>query len=58
MSMVAEGVPTTRSAYHRARLLGIDTPVLDQVYAVLYEERPPAKALRELFLRDPKPEGD
>ena len=57
MSMVAEGVPTTRSAYDRARTLGIDTPVLDQVYAVLYEKRPPAEALRGLFLREPKPEG-
>ena len=56
MSMVAEGVPTTRSAYRRARTLGVETPVLDQVYAVLYEKRPPAEALRGLFLREPKPE--
>ena len=56
MSMVAEGVPTTRSAYRRARTLGVETPVLDQVYAVLYERRPPAEALRGLFLREPKPE--
>ena len=57
MSMVAEGVPTTRSVHSRARALGIETPVLDQVHAILYEGRPPAEALRGLFLREPKPEG-
>ena len=57
MSMVAEGVPTTRSAHACASSLSIETPVLDQVYAVLYEKRPPAEALRGLFLREPKPES-
>lgn len=58
MSMVAEGVPTTRSVHACAHALGIETPVLDQVHAVLYEKRPPAEALRGLFLREPKPEGE
>ena len=58
MSMVAEGVPTTRSAHARARELGIKTPVLDQVYAMLYEKRSPAEALRGLFLREPRPESE
>ena len=58
MSMVAEGVPTARSAYRRARAFGVETPVLDQVHAILYEKRPPAEALRGLFLREPKPEGE
>ena len=58
MRMVAEGVPTTRSVFARAREYGLETPVLDQVYAVLYEGRAPAEALRGLFLRDPRPECD
>ncbi len=58
MSMVAEGVPTTRSAFACARGNGTPTPVIDQVYAVLYEDLPPAEALRSLFLRDPRPESD
>lgn len=58
MRMVAEGVPTTRSAREQARRLGVATPVLDQVAAVLDGERPPAAALRELLLRDPRPERD
>ncbi len=58
MSMVAEGIPTTRSAHARARELGIETPVLDQMYAMLYEKRSPAEALRGLFLREPRPESE
>ena len=58
MSMVAEGVPTTRSAFALARELGMPTPVTDQVHAVLYEDLSPSEALRCLFLRDPRPESD
>jgi glycerol-3-phosphate dehydrogenase (NAD(P)+) len=56
MRMVAEGVPTTRGAYEWARKLGIDTPIIDQVYAVLYERKPPGQAMQELLGRDQKPE--
>ena len=58
MSMVAEGVPTTRSAYERARTLGVETPVIDEVHAILYEGRAPGEALRNLFGREPRPETD
>ncbi len=58
MRMVAEGVPTTRSAFAVARGHDLETPVTDQVHAVLYEGRAPAEALRGLFLRDPRPESD
>lgn len=58
MRMVAEGVPTTRSGFAGARAHGLETPVIDQVYAVLYGGRAPAEALRGLFLRDPRPESD
>ena len=36
MKMVAEGVPTTRSAWECARKVGIVTPVIDQMHAILY----------------------
>ena len=58
MSMVAEGVPTTRSAFACARKYGTPSPVIDQVYALLYEDASPAEALQTLFLRDPRPEND
>ncbi|MFN2475089.1 MAG: NAD(P)H-dependent glycerol-3-phosphate dehydrogenase [Chthoniobacterales bacterium] len=56
MRMVAEGVPTTKSAYECARRLDVETPIIDQVYAVLYEGKPPAQALQELLGRDQKAE--
>ena len=58
MRMVAEGVPTARSAWECARKCGVESPITDQVYALLYEGRPPAAALRELLERDPRPERD
>ena len=58
MSMVAEGVPTTRSAYACARKHGLETPVLDEVHGILYKGRAPAQALRSLFGREPRPETE
>ena len=55
-NMVAEGIPTTKSAYECARRLNIETPIIDQVYAVLYEGKPPAQGLEELLGRDQKAE--
>ena len=53
---VAEGIPTARSAFECARRLGIETPIIDQVYAVLYEGKQPLQALQELLGRDQKSE--
>lgn len=53
---IAEGVPTTQSAYECARKLGIETPIIDQLYAVLYEGKRPHDAMQELLQRDPKAE--
>ena len=56
MQMVAEGVPTTKSAYECARTLNIDTPIIDEVYALLYQKKTPAQAMQELLERDQKAE--
>ena len=56
MKMVAEGIPTARSAWECARRLKIATPITDQVYAVLYEQKNPTVALEELLRREAKPE--
>jgi len=54
--MVAEGIPTARSAWECARRLNITTPITDQVYSILYKNKKPAVALEELLKREPKPE--
>lgn len=56
MKTVAEGIPTTRSAWECARRLNITTPITDEVYSILYGGKKPALALQELLKRDPKPE--
>ncbi len=53
---VAEGIPTARSAFECARRVGLETPIIDQVYAVLYEGKPPFQAMQELLGRDQKSE--
>jgi glycerol-3-phosphate dehydrogenase (NAD(P)+) len=56
--MVAEGVPNTASLHEVARQVGVRTPLLDEVYAVLYRGKAPAIAMRDLLARDPRPEAD
>ncbi|TVQ88782.1 MAG: NAD(P)-dependent glycerol-3-phosphate dehydrogenase [Deltaproteobacteria bacterium] len=53
---VAEGVVTARSARALGRKVGIEMPITEQVYAMLYEGRPAARALTELMGRDRKEE--
>jgi glycerol-3-phosphate dehydrogenase (NAD(P)+) len=54
--MVAEGIPTAKSAYECARKLQIETPIIDQIYSVLYEGKRPDQAMQELLGRDQKAE--
>ncbi|MCE9517986.1 MAG: NAD(P)-dependent glycerol-3-phosphate dehydrogenase [Verrucomicrobia bacterium] len=56
--MVAEGVPNTESLWRCARKIEASTPLLDEIYAMLYQGKPPKEALRELLGRDPRPEVD
>ena len=51
-----EGYPTSRSAYQLARKHRIVTPVIDEVYAMLYENKDVRQAVRDLMTRDLKPE--
>ncbi len=54
---VAEGYPTTRSAYRLAREKGVYTPIIDETHAVLYEGKNVARALQDLVSRESKAEG-
>jgi glycerol-3-phosphate dehydrogenase (NAD(P)+) len=48
---LAEGYPTARSAYRLARQKNVATPVMDEVYAMLYEDKSPKQAVRDLISR-------
>ncbi len=56
MLAVAEGYPTARSAYQLARKHQVVTPVVNEVYAMLYEGKDVAAAVQDLMSRDLKPE--
>jgi glycerol-3-phosphate dehydrogenase (NAD(P)+) len=51
MKMVAEGVHTTLSARRLAHARGVEMPISEQVYQVLYRDKPPRKALVDLMSR-------
>ena len=57
MVAVAEGYPTARAAHVLAHRLGVYTPIIDEVHAVLYQDKPPMKALLDLITRDSKAES-
>lgn len=54
--MVAEGVFTAKSVHARARAMGVELPIMEAVYRVLYEGQPPAAAVSDLMMRRMKPE--
>jgi len=48
---VAEGVKTTKSAYDLGRKMGVDMPITNEVYQVLYEGKSPRQAVVDLMTR-------
>jgi glycerol-3-phosphate dehydrogenase (NAD(P)+) len=56
MGSVAEGVTTARAARDLTLKLGVETPIIMEVYRCLYEGKSVTRAVRDLLTRDPKPE--
>ena len=56
--MVVEGVATARSAYDLAAKYKVEMPIALEIYRVLYEDKDPKKAVRDLMTRTPKMEGE
>jgi glycerol-3-phosphate dehydrogenase (NAD(P)+) len=52
----AEGVATARELHRLAQKLGIDMPIAEQVYRVLYEGLAPQAAVETLFRREARQE--
>lgn len=52
MRMVAEGVRTSQSTVTLARKLGIEMPIAEEVYSILYEGKTPADAVSALMERE------
>ena len=56
MRMVAEGIETTKATVDLARRHGVEMPIAEQMYAMLYESRSPREAIRQLMERSLKGE--
>lgn len=57
MTMVAEGVKTTESAWMLAQRFGVEMPIIEQVYRVIHEGTSARQAVIELMTRNLKAEG-
>lgn len=56
MKMVAEGIKTSRAAREMGRHHGVEMPITEQVYLLLYESKPAKQAVVELMSRELKTE--
>jgi glycerol-3-phosphate dehydrogenase (NAD(P)+) len=56
MKMVAEGVTTVKSVYHLSKKYKIDMPITKEIYAILYQNKLPPKAVKDLMSRPLKKE--
>jgi glycerol-3-phosphate dehydrogenase (NAD(P)+) len=53
---VAEGVTTAESAFELAKKFNVDMPIVEQVYSVIYKNKDPLQAVRNLMERSLKTE--
>lgn len=53
---VAEGATTAVAAVRLGERLGVELPIAEQVWLILYRDKPPRQALADLMERAPKPE--
>jgi glycerol-3-phosphate dehydrogenase (NAD(P)+) len=56
MKMVAEGVSTTQSVRDLATREGVETPISEEVFQILYENKNPKESIRDLMQRTLKVE--
>lgn len=58
MGMIVEGVSTTKAARELAAALGVEMPITETIYSVLYEGKAIEQAAKEIMLRDGKEENE
>ncbi len=56
MTMVAEGVATSESAYELSKRHDVEMPIIEQIYKVIKEDKSPLDAVKELMTRSLKSE--
>ena len=56
MNQVAEGVYTTAAARRMAQKYGLEMPITEQLYLLMFENKPALKAISDLMMREPTQE--
>jgi len=51
MRMIAEGIETCKAATMLARRVGVEMPITNEVYRIVYEGKDPRKAVKDLMAR-------
>ena len=54
VQMVVEGVYAAKAALELAKKYNVEMPIVEQVNAVLFDDKKPSEAVKELMLRDKK----
>jgi len=54
--MVVEGIATCKSAYELAKKYSVEAPITQKIYEVLFEDKDPSSAVKELMTRQAKEE--
>ena len=55
---VAEGILTSKALHFLAKKQNVPTPIVDEVYFVLYHDKPIGNAVNDLINREARPERD
>ncbi len=56
--MTVEGYFSTKAAYELSRRLGVEMPIVTEIYKVLYEGKDPQQAIDELMSRPRRHESE
>jgi len=56
MQMIAEGVPTVKSAYALSKKYKVEMPITKEVFCLLYKNKSPRQAVKDLMTRKNKEE--
>lgn len=56
--MIAEGISTTKSVYLLSKKFKVEMPITEQIYLVLYGNKNPEEAVKDLMTRAKKEEAD
>lgn len=56
IKMTVEGIGTTKAVYSLAKKMGVNMPIVNEVYSILYQNHKPEEAMQNLLMRKAKSE--